>query len=128
MKGTVLSSSIIIGALLNDNTAVAGRVTQTFPVVAAAEAQLPYISYRRTGLGTVAAKGAVSADTATVEVNCYTAGYGDGVELAEAVRTALDGRSCRIGGMVMRGCTMVGAQEGWTDDAFVQTLVFEVKI
>ncbi|MEG1345884.1 MAG: hypothetical protein RSC78_04060 [Acidaminococcaceae bacterium] len=50
------------------------------------------------------------------------------VELAETVRDALDGAQGEIPGLVMRSCYLVDSEEAWQDDAYVQQLVFNVKI
>ena len=62
---------------------------------------------------------------------CFTADYDDGVELAEAVRDALDNKRDIQDDdetLVMRSCTLVDSEEAWQDDAYVQQLVFNVKI
>ena len=93
------------------------------------KAELPYILYRRAALQHNPTKaGLPGADTVTMEVFCYTANYADGVELAEAVRKALDYAQGEKDGLVMRSCTLVDSEEDFTDDAFVQCLSFNVKI
>ena len=128
MTQTILSASEVIGAVLADNTAISHRVTKIFPVIAAQEATMPYVCYRRTKTLPNPVKVGHSADTAEMCVHCYTAEYGEGVELAEAVREALDGCQCRVGSLNLRSCTLTGGQETATDDAFVQELIFTVKI
>ena len=68
------------------------------------------------------------ADTVTMEVFCYAAQYADSVELAEAVRAALDYSKGERAGLTMRSCTLVDSEELYEDDAFVQQLLFAVKI
>jgi hypothetical protein len=63
-----------------------------------------------------------------VEVLCFTEQYTDGVLLAEAVRAALDGARAEVDGVVMRSCYLADSEEAWGDDAFVQRLIFNVKI
>ena len=65
---------------------------------------------------------------ALVQVDCCTAEYSEGVELAESVREALDGCQCTVAGITMRSCMMVDGGEDFRDDTFVQTLIFQVKI
>ena len=48
--------------------------------------------------------------------------------VAQAVRGALDGARGETDGLVMRSCHLVDSEEGWQDDAYVQQLVFNVKI
>ena len=92
-------------------------------------AQLPYILYRRAALAHNPTKqGMPGADTVIMEVVCYTAKYAEGVELAEAVRQALDYASGEHDGVKMRSCTLADSEEGYEDDAFVQQLVYQVRI
>ena len=106
---------------------MAARAKKVFPVVEDS-AELPYIVYRRTQLEQEPAKGRRGADTVGIEILCYTQHYTEGVELAEAVRDALDGAQGEKDGLVMRSCYLADSEEAWQDDAYVQQLVFNVKI
>lgn len=125
-----LSAGEIIRAILIEDSEVMARAKKVFPVVEDS-AELPYIVYRRTQLVQTPVKGQRGADTVGIEILCYTAGYTEGVELAEAVRDALDGAQGAQGaqdGLVMRSCYLEDSEEAWQDDAYVQQLVFNVKI
>lgn len=122
-----LSAGEIIRDILVNNAEVAARAKKVFPVVEDS-AELPYIVYRRTQLEQEPAKGRRGADTVGIEILCYTQHYTEGVELAEAVRDALDGAQGEKDGLVMRSCYLADSEEAWQDDAFVQQLVFNVKI
>ena len=122
-----LSAGEIIRAVLVEDPEVAARTTKVYPVVAD-EAKLPYVVYRRTQLEQDATKGRRGADTIGIEVLCYTEQYTPGVELAEAVRDALDGKQAEVDGLVMRSCHLSDSEEGWQDNAYVQQLVFTVKM
>lgn len=122
-----LSAGEIIRAVLVEDPEVAARTTKVYPVVAD-EAKLPYVVYRRTQLEQDATKGRRGADTIGIEVLCYTEQYTPGVELAEAVRDALDGKQAEVDGLVMRSCHLSDSEEAWQDDAYVQQLVFTVKM
>lgn len=124
---TSLSAGEIIRAMLAEDPEVAARTTKIFPVVTD-EAKLPYIVYRRTQLEQAPTKTRIGADTIGIEILCYTKGYTEGVELAEAVRGALDGAQGESDGLVMRSCYLADSEEAWQDDAYVQQLVFNVKI
>ena len=90
--------------------------------------RISYIVYRRTQLEQDPTKGRRGADTVGIEILCYTKGYTEGVELAEAVRGALDGVQGESDGLVMRSCYLADSEDAWQDDAYVQQLVFNVKI
>lgn len=122
-----LSAGEIIRDILVNNAEVAARAKKVFPVVEDS-AELPYIVYRRTQLEQEPAKGRRGADTVGIEILCYTQHYTEGVELAEAVRDALDGAQGEKEGLVMRSCYLADSEEAWQDDAYVQQLVFNVKI
>lgn len=122
-----LSAGEIIRDILVNNAEVAARAKKVFPVVEDS-AELPYIVYRRTQLEQEPAKGRRGADTVGIEILCYTQHYTEGVELVEAVRDALDGAQGEKDGLVMRSCYLADSEEAWQDDAYVQQLVFNVKI
>lgn len=127
-RKTSLSAGAVIRSILLSDEEVKKRANKVFPIVID-QAQLPYILYRRAALQHNPTKaGMPGADTVTMEVVCYTAQYAEGVELAEAVRSALDYRQVESGGVTMRSCTLADSEEGFEDDAFVQQLVFQVKI
>ena len=127
---TTLSAGKVIFAILNGSADVTTRVTKIFPVVASENATLPYIRYGRTGMATNPQKaGLPGADAALITIECFTADYEEGVELAEIVRSKLDfARYGQDGQMRMRSCTLTDSAEGWNDDAYVQELTFQVRI
>lgn len=125
---TSLSAGEVIRAALLDDKDVMARVNKIFPV-ATNSAELPYISYRRAGFEQNPQKaGAPGADAIEFEVLCFTAHYTEGVELAEAVRAALDHATITQGDLRLRSCTLTDSEEAYQDDAFVQQLVFTVNI
>lgn len=124
---TSLSAGEIIREILSSDPEVAARTNKIFPV-AVDNADLPYVLYRRVQLEQVPIKDRRGADTVGIEIMCYTAQYTEGVELAEAVRAALDGRQVELDELRMRSCFLSDSEEAWQDDAYVQQLIFTVKI
>ena len=122
-----LSAGEIIRAVLTSDPEVTARAKKVYPVVEDT-AELPYIVYRRTQLEQGQVKGRRGNDNVTIEVLCYTKGYTEGVELAEAVRDALDNKTAASDGVVMRSCYPTDSEEAWQDDAYLQVLVFNVKM
>lgn len=122
-----LSAGEIIRGILIEDEAVMSLAKKVFPVVEDS-AELPYIVYRRTQFEQDVTKQFRGADAVTIEVLCYTADYTEGVELAEAVRAALDHAKGESDGLVMRSCYLTDSEEAWQDDAYVQQLVFRIQI
>lgn len=124
---TCLSAGEIIHYILTHDDEVMQRARNVFPVVSF-DATLPYIVYSRTQLEQTPHTGSRPADTTAIEVLCCTEQYTDGVDLAETVRAALDGVQAEVDGMRLRSCYLADSEEAWADDAFVQRLIFNVKI
>lgn len=127
-----LSAGEIIRAILLEDTEVSKRTKKIYPIVqVSTEAILPYIAYRRMALTANPQKaGQPGADTIQFEVVCYTAKYPEGVELAEAVRGALDHIESEHNGLRLRSCDLADSQEDYDTEggAYMQQLIFNIKI
>ena len=123
---TILSAGEIIASLLRNDTEVRKRAKKVFPILSE-KALLPYIAYHRNSLEVNPVKGP-SADTAFIQIDCFAAKYEESVELAEAVRAALDNQTPEQSGMRMRCCYLSDASEDRDADAFIQSLTFTIKI
>lgn len=124
---TSLSAGKVIRALLLSSKEVTDITSNIFPV-ATDKAVLPYVLYRRASLAQLANNTRNHSDSTSIEITCFSDTYTRGLDLAEAVRGALDGEQGETDGLVMRSCMLVDGEEAWQDDAYVQQLVFEVKI
>lgn len=128
-KESSINAGAFIREILSQDEEVASITSRIFPI-SVDEAVLPYISYRRSRMQQNPVKhGMAGADIVEVEVNCFAQTYGESVDLAEAVRNALDGAQCTLDdGLTMRSCYLSDGSEDWQDDAFVQQMVFTIKI
>lgn len=127
MSKSSISVGEIVRHVLMEDIQVSNKVRKIFPVVVD-NATLPYIVYRRSGMRQDPTKHERGADTVMMQIVCYTEDYQSGVELAEAVRDALDGKWAEHDGLRMRSCTLSDCQESWVDNAFVQNLIFTIKL
>lgn len=124
---SIISAGEIINNILTNDENVMAHAKKVYPVVST-ESLLPYVVWRRSSLEQTAIKNGRGPTSAMIEVLCFSQEYTEGVELAEAVKTALDGRQSSFGGLTMRSCMLVDSEEGWQDDAFVQQMTFEIRI
>lgn len=128
MAQTSLNAGVIIRDILINDADVSRIATKVFPVVTD-KATLPYVAYRRSRLEHNPTKAKnPGADTVQIDINCYAATYQESVELAEAVRAALDYAQGEKDGLVMRSCILADGEELYEDDAYVQSLTFKVQI
>lgn len=134
MSVSSLSAGRVIRKILTEDEGVkAFGVTKVFPVVTD-NALLPYIAYRRTSLEAAAVKQRADGspagwpDTTAVEIICFAQDYEGSVSLAEAVRAALDGKQAIVDNLRMRSCMMTDSEETFQDDAYVQRMVFTIKV
>lgn len=127
-KKTSLSVGEIICKMLNEDEEVNALATAVFPIVTD-EAALPYVAYRRSALEHNPVKGHMpGADTAVIQVLCFAADYKGSVQLAEAVRAALEDKRYESEELNMRSCFLSGAEEYYENDAYTQELSFTVKV
>lgn len=129
-----MATSLSVGKLIRDLLLQSEEVTdivttkKIFPI-ATDKAVLPYVLYRRAGFEQQNTKaGFRGADTVTMEVVCYAKDYEGSINLAEAVRSALDGQTLEKDGLKLRSCYLSGGDETYEDDAFAQSLLFTIKL
>lgn len=131
VKKSSVSVGLIVRKLLVGNAAVKERVNKVFPV-AVDKAELPYVLYRKAGYSEQGVKkgGLSGAETVIVEVVALAATYEKSVEIAEAVRTALDGAHGRdeATGLTLRSSVMTDCEEGWENNAYLQDMTFEMRL
>ena len=125
-----LSAGIVIRDVLLDNEKVKEITCNIIPVFSPTENLiLPYVTYKRLRLdGRTAKTDPRRAESVEMEVACYASGYSESVDLAEAVRVALDHKTMSSDGLNLRSCTLVDSSETYEGDAFVQVLVFDVRV
>ncbi len=112
-----------------ENEDVRAITERVFPVVTDT-AKLPYIFYRVSSFEHDATKDREGADIIGVEVVCCTETYAECVNLAEAVRGALDYQAYESsdGTLRLRSCNLSGYDQTWEDDAHVGTLNFTLRV
>lgn len=127
MADNFLHYGDLIREILLESPEVAAITTDVFPLMRD-KATLPYIIYRRSGISTRPVMRGFSADTLTYQLQCCAKEYAESLELASAVREALDGIQSEGHGLRIRSSQLIDAQEFFSGDAFVQELTFSIKM
>lgn len=129
VKVTSLSVGSLIREILTGSEDVMAITERVFPVVTD-KADLPYVFYRVSSFDHDPTKGREGADVVGVEVTCCAETYAGCVNLAEAVRGALDYQACETedGTLRLRSCTLTGYDQQWADGAHIGTLTFTLRV
>lgn len=108
-----------IGSLVNN---------RCYPLVAENGTTYPFIIYQRDSLDSMFCKDGVYEDEVNVSVRVVTDTYNEGIDLAQSVRESMtfNNYTNEEGGTY--SSLMVQADEEFTNDAYVQTLIFRITI
>lgn len=107
-----------------DLTALVGE--KVFPISTQKEVAFPFVVYQRGGLTSTYTKDFLSVDTVSVSFIIASDEYFQSVEIAEALRAALEGKRAKKYGI--SETKLVSANEDMIENTFVQNLVFSFKM
>lgn len=102
---------------------------KVFPLIADEGTTYPFIIYRRTALLPASSKDRYNyQELVTVEIMVADNTYNGSVKVAELVRTKLENTRGTFNGIVIGDITLIGSEESYLDDAFIQKLIFQIEI
>jgi hypothetical protein len=108
-----------IGSLVNN---------RCYPLIAENGTTYPFIIYQRDSLDSTFCKDGVYEDEVNVSVRVVTDSYNAGIDLAQSVREAMTFNNYTIEDGGTYTSLMVQADEEFSNDAYVQTLIFRITI
>lgn len=102
-------------------------ILPTFPVAAKSGADMPFCTYRRSGVIPSSTKDGVFDDSVGLVLTVVTAQYLEGLEKAEEVRARLDGIRTVVGGVPIE-IHLTDASEDYNAnfDVYAQLLTFRI--
>lgn len=129
---TSLSAGLIVYDILSKDAGVKAIASRVFPVIISDDVSVapPYVCYHRARMNQAPVKGCGS-DTVCIIVDCYGKTYAQSIQLAEAVRLALDNlyNVVTAGGITLRSSLMIDAEDFADEDGnYIQELTFNLKI
>lgn len=111
-----------INYLLTNSKVIAdGKI---FPVVADQGTTYPFITYRRTGCGDNDTKDNIYETQTTIELVIASTSYIEGLEIACKCAEVLERKRYQN----IKDIKLVDASEEFVDEAFIQNLVFTIKL
>lgn len=114
-----------IFSLLNKNEALIQMVgNKIYPIVVEKETTFPFIVYKRSNVIPDYSKDYHFKDNVIVDIICVSNHYVDSVEIASLVRETLEDKQQGD----IRSIKLESADEDFIDDAYIQTLTFNLTI
>ena len=95
-----------------------------FPIATKNEVPFPFIVYERDNVTPHYDKGGASTTESTVNVYVLAEGYTESLDIAEMVISALERNYCKYDDFEVIGATMLGADESYTANTYVQQISF----
>lgn len=127
------TNSLLLGKhiykILSEDETIGGYVgKKIFPIVVESGTKYPFIVFTRTSVNSEFSKDGIIKDLVTVEINCVTATYLEGCNIANAVRNLLDCSWYKSEELFISQIRLSNVVEAYQDDAYVQTLTFTFQI
>ena len=102
--------------------------TSIFPIVAQANTKYPYIVMQRTGIRASYSKAGITEDNVTLEIIAISNDYSQSIDIAQLIRETIDGKRYRSDEIEIDDIEVESITEEFVDNAYLQRLVFSMKI
>lgn len=104
-------------------------VLPSFPIIAEQTANFPFAVYRRIGYNTKNTKDVYNyEETIVFEVNIAATTYAESVELAQRVKDVLEHNRGTYDNLKINDITMMDAAEDWVNEAYIQSMRFNIDL
>ena len=124
-----LQTGKAINALLSANEEVTRMVCdRIYPLVSKVDCEFPFIVYQRMSVVPSYTKDGLIAEEQNYNITVLADTYAESVELADAVRDALELERGTFAGQRIRNIKLTSVNESWVSDTFVQELNFTIEL
>lgn len=100
----------------------------TYPLVADNNAKYPFIVYKRSNLISNGCKDGYYEDMVDIAITIVTQKYAEGIDMANSVRQILEKQKIETEICTLHNTYLCSATESFTDNVYVQNLVFRTNI
>lgn len=115
----------VIFSLLNGNSDLTAFVNnKIYPIIVEKETTFPFIVYKRNNIIPDYTKDFHFKDNVIIDIICVSTNYAESIEIAGIVRNILEDKRYDD----IQSIKLESADEDYTDDAYVQTLSFNLTI
>ncbi|MBC5645021.1 DUF3168 domain-containing protein [Parabacteroides sp. BX2] len=115
----------VIFSLLNGNSDLTAFVNnKIYPIIVEKETTFPFIVYKRNNIIPDYTKDFHFKDNVIIDIICVSTNYAESIEIAGIIRNILEDKRYDD----IQSIKLESADEDYTDDAYVQTLSFNLTI
>lgn len=122
-------SKDIYSVLTTESSLTSYVSTKVFPIVAEEGTTYPFIVYKRDSVSSLSCKCGVYEDLVSFTISVLSSEYLQGLEIADLVRNIIQKKlNSSIENHTYRNIQLVGCNEDFTNEGWVQTLNFSVNV
>ena len=99
-----------------------------YPLVSKVDCEFPFIVYQRMSVAPSYTKDGLIAEEQNYSISVLADTYSESVELADAVRDALELERGTFAGQRIRNIKLTSVNESWVSDTYVQELNFTIEL
>lgn len=99
-----------------------------YALVADEDTTFPFVIFQRTSVSPSYTKDFYTEDAVGIGVKCVSNNYIQSLQIANEVRHSLEGLRYKDADLTITESKLMGVDEAYTENAFVQVLQFELKI
>lgn len=127
------TNSLLIGKyiykILSENDDLKNKVgNKIYPIVIEQGTQYPFIIFTKSNVNSSYSKDGIIKDYVTIEIHVVTTTYIEGCEIANIARNLFDCTTYKDDEITIYNSKLTNVSEGFQDDAYVQTLIFELQV
>lgn len=104
---------------------IVGQV-KTFPLIANAETDFPFVTYQRTNAKVLYTKDGRYENTMTVEITILCDNYTQSIDILCLIRDILEGRRYKDEDIYIRDIRVNEVSEDFNEDTFIQRISFDI--
>ena len=123
-----LNIGAYIYSVLSEDTELSSMVTKIVPCIAGNDTKFPFIVWHRTGLTSNCCKDGYYEDQVQIRLDIVASTYTSSIDIANKVRSIIEKAHTKHDTMQIEDVTIETAYEEWSNDAFIQTIIFNFKV
>lgn len=123
-----LNIGAYIYSVLSEDTELSNMVTKIVPCTSVTVTKLPFIVWHRTGLTSNCCKDGYYEDQVQIRLDIVASTYELSIDIANKVRSIIEKVHTKHDTIQIEDVTIETAYEEWSNDEFIQTIIFNFKV